>query len=444
MNSYLLTLGVTVDVARSIGFVKKLDNPVYIEREGSVEIAFTSDVPIELYRTKVSVQKKRLGCVGNVILLPPTPSTATSSTVTEASTTTLAVCTRLAYVKDACSSLSPGDEHALRLWLARRAETHQTDQSANPAIVAMLSEKRKMAMGFSSLPASEWGTVEAPYNPGMRCECTCGCRVWGVDRGRCFSCARFLCPHCHPSGPPPRPAPGTLEAEDRAKLFLDFEQFNPADRWRFYKKYTDGLVNRCCHECVNKPKLIGVPEPPSRYGSLYYYFNGPFEQKSESCTLDPMYGVLANRDVRLDPRLLYVENLYKHVRFEDVDARRQYPLRWERGFTVLAVLGGLEDSKVTASINLECFMMNPVWKLDGGIKMASEFMTLRANWDCVGLLIKTQPLIVLPPQYVTAVLPSPPVGSKRCAPSRSRMSATKIPMLRQNLRTDSMVASSIV
>jgi hypothetical protein len=242
MNSYLLTLGVPEAVARSIGFVKKLDRPIYTEREGSVEIAFMSDVPIEQYRTKVSIQKKRLGCAGSVIKCPtptatssvPAPSTATSSTATSStvtsSTTTLAVCDRLASVKDACSALSPGDEHALKVWLALRAGTHQADLNANPAIEAMLSEKRKMAVGFSSLLASDWGTIEAPYDPGVRCECTCGCGTWGVSQSKCLSCGRFSCSQCHPSGPPPRPVPGTTAAARRAKLFMHFDNFNPADR----------------------------------------------------------------------------------------------------------------------------------------------------------------------------------------------------------------------
>jgi len=120
--------------------------------------------------------------------------------------------------------------------------------------------------------------------------------------------------------------------------------------------------------------------------------------------LSSIYGELANRDVRLDPRLLYVENVRKDVRFEDLDARRQYPPRWERGFSVIAVLGGPEDSEVRATISMECFMMNPVWKLDGRIKMASEFLKCRDNWGYIGALIKPQPQVVMPIQYGTTAL----------------------------------------
>jgi len=190
---------------------------------------------------------------------------------------------------------------------------------------------------------------------------------------------------------------------------LHFEGFNPSHLWYFYKKGADGNTGSCCHNCVNRSKLVDMPlEPPQRYGSLNYYFNGPFEPMTASQlgprVLSSIYGELANRDVRLDPRLLYVENVCKDVRFEDLDARRQYPPRWERGFSVIAVLGGPEDSEVRATINLECFMMNPAWKLDGGIKMASEFLKCRDNWGYIGALIKPQPQVVMPIQYGTTAL----------------------------------------
>ena len=146
-------------------------------------------------------------------------------------------------------------------------------------------------------------------------------------------------------------------------------------------------VGSCCHYCVDRQKLFDLPlKPPKRYESLEYYFNGPFEPATAQRTLSSMYGgELANRDVQLDPRLLYVENVYKEVRFVEPDARRRRPCRWERGFSVLAVLGGPEESKVSVKINLECFMMNPVWKLDRRIKMASDFWMIAATGTTLGL-----------------------------------------------------------
>ena len=396
MNSYLLTLGVPEGVARSIAFVKKLSQPIFTERDGSVEIAFTSELSLELYRTKVSVEKKKRGCTGSVTRCSSTAtsSTATSSNdvppATEAPTTTLAMRTSLASVKEACAALSSGEKHALMVWLALDAEMHR----ANPVIEAMLSEKRKMAMGFSSLLAGDWGTIEAPLDPGTRCGCKCGCNVWGVGGKLCFVCKQVLCPQCHPAGRPPR-------AAHCAKDMLHFENINPSHSCYFYTKpAADGNTRQCCHNCANRPKLVDMPvAPPQRYGSLNYYFNGPFEPMNSQLgprVLSSIYGELANRDVRLDPRLLYVENVSKDVRFEDLDARRQYPPRWERGFSVIAVLGGPEDSEVRATINMECFMMKPAWKLDGGIKMASEFMKCRDNWGgYVGALIKPQPQVVI-------------------------------------------------
>ena len=61
MNSYMMTLSVTEEFARSIAFVKKLSQPIYEECNGSVEITFNSDLSIGALRTKIAVEKSKWG-----------------------------------------------------------------------------------------------------------------------------------------------------------------------------------------------------------------------------------------------------------------------------------------------------------------------------------------------------------------------------------------------
>ena len=72
----------------------------------------------------------------------------------------------------------------MMVWLALEVEKDQADRNVIPVFAAMLSEKRKMAVGLTSFLASDWvRLIEAPFDPGMPCECNCGCRTWG---GRSF------------------------------------------------------------------------------------------------------------------------------------------------------------------------------------------------------------------------------------------------------------------
>ena len=191
-----MTLSVTEEFARSIAFVKKLNQPIYKECDGSVEITFNSDLSVGALRTKIAVEKSKWGGTGKVVRCPssttPSPmhtmAPSSSSCVPvvlspplsappprvgqDAATTTIAVSSRLLAVKEECSLLSPGDKHALLVWLA--LEIEKWPSQSTPAIDAMLGEKREMAVGFTSLLASDWGVIEAPFDPGMPCECNCG------------------------------------------------------------------------------------------------------------------------------------------------------------------------------------------------------------------------------------------------------------------------------
>jgi len=340
-----------------------------------VHFAFTSAQPM----TKNAVQKKctetfrKYGAFQSSVVEALTPAQAPQSDPVPLPAVevpavvpveTLAIRSGVEAIKDMVKDLTPPECHAVAVYAALQSirgapMTHQL-------VTKNMFEKNAAAHIFSHIGAPLWNQYLAPHAAkatppqGITCNCFCGCKIFTGYAYKCPMCNRLVCAHCHPTKNRPYTDPTTLP--------------------QFYKEYVNHGINigekhggkvALCHNCAELPKYWDVPlDEPMPINGIKWYFNWPQHQNQGG----PIDWVNPNRDVRMDPELLDITEVYKCKALLN-KKRLVRPMLWESAFTVHCILAAPDGSSIAVAINLFCFNMNKQWKSHNIIKYITDWVS---------------------------------------------------------------------
>ena len=176
--------------------------------------------------------------------------------------------------------------------------------------------------------------------------------------------------------------------------------------------------SRSCHFCVGTAKNTATPlvaSGPGKIGGLDWYFNSPWAppKKGQPSDALPASWVSPNRDVNVDPQLHAITMVTKITAVKrEASDRKVLPHFWQLAFDVSAVLCDAQGGTCPARINLQRFIMNPIWAKSQQIRFVKDWLAQSSDHlDYVGEVFQQAVPVNLQLSLSPPRSPSPPMES---------------------------------